>query len=603
MATETKEFPVYRRAIGFASMPSEVYEYLKENDGINEGTLYHIKDTHQLYKGYDLLTQQIETIDDATVAVENAMPGIFYVDANGRLATMINGEWVVLSKGNTLDISDIVMDKGQPVASAVSGKAVKEYVDASIQFVTDVTYEETAEKQDNGSSIRKYYLVINKNKTAGGTESRIDLTPFMDATPEEERTLEFAKPILPNDIYYITGAQSSIYTHNMFKNADAADTVEVAIIGTDAESETQHTYITDKYSAYIQDETAGVIKNTIGTTDKAGHEYTSDVIFHSSNLEEGAGYKANIQFIGDSLFYQRGTESKSVPGMLIKELKESNITLTPVGTKGDQESCNYWTLETVVGANTYMEASPKKEVYPGGVNGSTPYNTRNMFLRLATSKDYTNTPEKCFEHTSGGKVSESSYADSTNKGTGKFYIFDYNNYLTNYIGNKPDIVVIGMGNELTPISADPITGTNQYDLTRAMTALEIMVDSIKEALPNVKIGIATPIAKARNIPKDIEWNSYTANYIETLIAKVSELQTKYDGLYLIPLYLHVDRNFNFVPTSQKSKYTGTIDTKKGTYTESDLDHILNDNFLLTNEGRSEVLAALKGWILSVATNV
>lgn len=599
MATETKEFPVYRRAVGFASMPYEVYQYLKENNGINEGTLYYIKENHQLYKGYDILTQQIETVDDATVEPEGARDNVLYVDPNGRLATMINGQWLVLTKGDTLTVSDTVIDKGVATASAVSGKAVKDFVNKSLNFVTDVYYEELPEQQEDGSVLEKYYLVINKNKAAGGTESRIDLTPFMDATPEEERIVDYAKPILPSNIYYITGAQSSIYTHNMFGDPDAADHNEVAIIAEDSEGEIEHTYLYDKFSSYIQNSTSGVFNNTIGTTDKYGHEYINDIIFHSNDITQASGYSAKVQFIGDSLFFQKGTNGKSVPGMFVKELAKDNIIITPIGTKADQESSNYWTLETAVGANTKIMALDK-EVYVGGVKGSAPYETHNMFVRLATAADYTNTPKKCFCHTVGGAESEDNYTDSENKGTARFSIFDYQYYLNTYLASKPDIVVIGYGNELTPLSVNQVTGISEYNFDRAMTALEIMVDSIKDALPNAVIGIATPIAKARNVKKDLEWKKYTSKYIEALIDKVNSLQTKYSKLYLIPLYLHVDRNFNF--SSDASKYTGNIDTKNNVYTQKDIDHLIAEGFQLTDQGRTEVVAALKGWLLEVISN-
>lgn len=125
-------------------------------------TLYFLSDSKDIYKGAQKYTGAIEFY--AGTRPTTGIEGRLYVDTTGATGASIysGGVWTIVAG----DVSQTVLDAGTPVTKAVSGKAVKDFIDGlSLAKESDVI---TAITFDPATTSLKY--------TKNGTDTTLNLT-------------------------------------------------------------------------------------------------------------------------------------------------------------------------------------------------------------------------------------------------------------------------------------------------------------------------------------------------------------------------------------------------------------------------------------------
>lgn len=579
------------RKISFNTISQTKYDYLASQNGLDEGALYFTTDTEELYKGSTKISRRMVVVDDASEAPTDPHGNIiaekdtFYVSDNGVIGAYLQDPdkpdtytWTKFTAGNTLDVMQSVMVNGTATKNPVSGVAVREYVNNDTNKVYDGAFEIKNVTGEDGVTRKKAILTLKKVGNINNVE--LDLSKLLDPNDEEGMTEYYAKPILPSDLYYITAYNQTMYTHNMFEDPEAAKDNKLMLIARDDEGDVTHTYLDEYYTVYMQNE---IVQNTFATTDNNGNEFTKKVTFHTSNPGDCANGSYIYQIIGDGLNAHKNKANRSMTGLMIDKLKGSDykLTLSAVGTKASMETSAGWSLQNLVGMSNYRTTADlltppeeliitRDETAHSGLNA-----TKNPFLKLSTDQDRTDHPDWCFTNT--GSENEYSYDAENADPSALYYIFDYAWYLDTHGIKTPDIVTIAFGNDL-PVK----------ELDKEMKSLEIAVNQIKLACPDCIIGVVTPIAPAKTYQGDNNWELYVAPYIERLIAKVKDLQKDLTNIYLVPQYMFVDRNFNYVTTdvTPMSMYNDATKRK------------VNEGYILNDDGITEYNAALSAWLLN-----
>lgn len=576
----------------FNTITQSYYDYLKENEALSNSAFYVVEETGTLYKGDIKLSKNYIVVDDASDAPvdENgnvvAEKDVFYISNNGVVAAYLPStgnvdvyQWVIFSQGDTVDVSDDVIVQGYATKNPVSGVAVQKFVDGDTNKVYDGSFEIKQETDASGITKKKAILTLKK---IGGTHNvELDLSELINAEDNGDVQTYYSKPIVPNDLYYITTYQQALYPHNMFEDPEAFEKCKVVLIGADDEGDVTHQYLNDSYTVYMQNET---LQNTLATTDEDGNEFTKDVIFHTAYDDSAAGTEATIQFIGDTVTASKNEDGSNLIEKFVSKIGENEyqIKLTPVGTKGNGESSMYWSFANAVGMSNTLTYAPESYVSRTITRYEKPSSSLtefiNPFLKLSTDEDRENHPEWCFTNT--GSANETSYAEDQDDSK-LHYIFDYAWYLEAHEIETPNVVLIAMGNVQDP------------DIEKELLALEIMIRQIKAANPNCMIGIVTPIAPAKSYANDDLWEKKIAPFIEREIAAVKRIQMDYKLIYLVPMYLYVDRNFNFEVKSSENASTFSDVTKS----------VTADTCVLNERGRSEYAACLTAWMVNAIPNV
>lgn len=263
----------------------------------------------------------------------------------------------------------------------------------------------------------------------------------------------------------------------------------------------------------------GIIQNNTDTQ--------KTITIHSVQSNANNGKSIKYQALGDSL------TNRGVANYTSRKLSEYGVTTTCIGTMNNSgykgEGREGWTYSNYVGRNNKflndgLAITPLTSKADGSLK-------TNPFIRLATDTDKANHPDWCFRNT--GAKWELSYSEDTDK-TGDFYIFDYANYLSVQGLDTPDIITIGLSTN------DISTHGSSKDIVSCTEGLNIMIQQIKSALPNVKIGIIpTPVCRVH--PDNVNRRKRDILWANSCMTQVSDLKSTYDNLYIVPVWMHMSR--------------------------------------------------------------
>ncbi len=251
------------------------------------------------------------------------------------------------------------------------------------------------------------------------------------------------------------------------------------------------------------------------------------ITIHSVQSNANDGKSINYQAIGDSL------TNRGVANYTRVKLNEYKVTANCIGTINNStvkgEGREAWTYSNFVGRNNiYLNEGAAITPLTSKADGTL---KTNPFIRLATSTDKTDHPDWCFRNT--GSKWELSYSEDSDK-TGDFYIFDYANYLKVQGLANPDIITIGLSTN------DISTHGTDKDIVSCTEGLNIMIQQIKSALPNVKIGIIpTPVCRVH--PENIYRRKKDIIWANSCMTQVSNLKSTYSDLYIVPVWIHMSR--------------------------------------------------------------
>ena len=240
-----------------------------------------------------------------------------------------------------------------------------------------------------------------------------------------------------------------------------------------------------------------------------------------------------IMCIGDSL------TNRNLGNMIKNYLKTvyGMTDITNVGTMTNQfdqkgEGREGWMFTNFIGKSWSTVAGTSIIPLTTKANGSV---STNPFVRVATSDD---DATKVYNY----------------NGTG--YIFDFANYLTVQGVEAPNVITIAL-------STNDISHSEDY-LTECENALKIMVESIRKALPSVKIGVIPTfnfaMTESGNIAfkKGLKW---TKKCIE-LVKALNDSNTN-----IVPSYMFVDR-MSAYPVTYADIESDTVNVKEATITDS-----------------------------------
>jgi hypothetical protein len=147
--------------VKFVSTSASGYASITTPDN---NTLYFLEDTKDLYKGSVKFTGAVVVYSGARPA--SGEDSKLYVSTAGSASIYTGGAWVDVAGNGSVEVSQTVLDGETPTTQAVSGAAVKSYVEgldyaASADVVTDVAY-------DSATKAVKF--------TKNGVESSLPLT-------------------------------------------------------------------------------------------------------------------------------------------------------------------------------------------------------------------------------------------------------------------------------------------------------------------------------------------------------------------------------------------------------------------------------------------
>lgn len=139
----------------------------------------------------------------------------------------------------------------------------------------------------------------------------------------------------------------------------------------------------------------------------------------------------------------------------------------------------------------------------------------------------------------------------------------YSKYLTRYSLATPDVVLIQLGiNDTFGLASDASVNSTSATI---ISKLDILIASIKEANPSVKIGICTP-------PSYADQNAFAVNYSSgqtawrakrNIILYNAALIAKYgadaNNVYLVPTGYNVDTKYGFPTSVRKANSRSTED--------------------------------------------
>lgn len=278
--------------------------------------------------------------------------------------------------------------------------------------------------------------------------------------------------------------------------------------------------------------------------------YFKEIAKESVSKTSKTGLTPKIINIGDSL------TNRNVAQQLRDKLISYGVTPTFYGTMVNAnmsgEGREGWEFENFIGMDNTYNTSPIVRQLEKGESTL----TLNPFLKLATEADKSTNPKWCFRNT--GSNQEVSYNDSIDK-TGNFYIFDFAYYVSTQEIAMPDLVTIALSTN--DISQDGIDA-----LAQSRLALEIMIKQIKKVAPNCKIGVIPSPSWGSTDTGNQQWETYVATWIENCMTDVLNYQQSLSGIDIVPIWCHLNRDFNF-PYSEAKDLSTINQSKIATRTE------------------------------------
>lgn len=297
--------------------------------------------------------------------------------------------------------------------------------------------------------------------------------------------------------------------------------------------------------------------------------YSTDFSVNKVSVSTKTGATPKILMIGDSI------TNRQLPNYLKLKLADYGITSTMLGTMINEggergEGREGWLTSTFTGRSSKRIGVPAK-VSLQSTQGTSSI-TLNPFIRLATEADKTNFPDRCFRMSTTETYTEKSYEEDTDK-TGDFYIFDFANYMTVQGIETPDIITIALGtNDISVLGSNAINNAKEN--------FDIMLDSIRAILPNVKIGII-PQPQAGDT---VRWRDSVVPFIEAIIKYVSDRAD--DNLFIVPVWMHQNREFIF----------NTTTTSVGIGESNEMIETLGDNIHFGTDGRYQYTDVLFAFV-------
>lgn len=213
------------------------------------------------------------------------------------------------------------------------------------------------------------------------------------------------------------------------------------------------------------------------------------------------------------------------------------ITQTSIGTMINNnsqrgEGREGWLFTNFIGKNWTTKNGEKITAAIGTTNNQL---LVNPFLKIATATDLTDNPDYCF--TTNG------ISYSVDQTQAIYYIFDFTNYLTMQGIGIPNVITIAL-------STNDILNESTTYIEDCKNAMLFMIKKIREASPNVKIGIIPTFNFGMNVIgnlnqiKALRWTKECISSIDALADA---------RCYTIPTYLSVDRLTAFPFTTEAPK--------------------------------------------------
>lgn len=250
---------------------------------------------------------------------------------------------------------------------------------------------------------------------------------------------------------------------------------------------------------------------------------------NKANLENKS---PNMLLIGDSLTHD------NLARVLVEKLTEKGASPQIVGTFQDSltsgystEARGYWNYRVFTGQSSIVAGIP---ITLPSASATTTTKFENPFLRLATQADYAQHPDWCFRRTAGGKLKELSYAEDADK-TGSFYIFDFAWYLSQRQIPIPEVVTIALSTNDIQLDTPSVDW-----FLMAQKGLKILIEQIKLAVPNVKIGVIPAPEWGENDRAD-GFESEVKKWIEYCKVAVKS----YTNVDVVPVWMHMNENWDW----------------------------------------------------------
>lgn len=351
--------------------------------------------------------------------------------------------------------------------------------------------------------------------------------------------------ILPDKMYFLSNTPLPLYKSSIFPFCPSIENFKTVLI------DLGNTTTSPSYKYFYED--IDLNPTTLPSTFRIGiktnasthpnlYTYYKDITKVVTDPSTKTSATPKIMHIGDSL------TNLEIPYQIKTKLAALSITATMCGTMENiggeyGEGRGGWAFRHFIGQDTNLYGY---KVNPCTVQPIYNPTFSNPFVRLATADDKTNHPTWCFRST--GAENELSYQSDEIK-TGDFYIFDFENYLTNNSLTDPDIITIGLstndflrGSDIVD-PHDVVTKSISDIIDLNLFALEIMITSIHAACPNAKIGIIPAPVISDCDWGCIMWNA-VSEWIEECITYVNSLNAS-SYLSIVPVWCHMDRSWNW----------------------------------------------------------
>lgn len=356
--------------------------------------------------------------------------------------------------------------------------------------------------------------------------------------------------LLPPKMFFVDNLPLPLYRDNIFadNSVNLSSIFKTALINVDFNNGYFPTYqyfdedIKLDPAKLLATFTIGVKQYTFPDT-----HYYGDILKSTVSATSKTGRTPKIINLGDSL------TNRNVPARLKAKLEGYGVAPSVYGTMANGGGVNGegregWTFSQFIGkSNQIGGVAITRQTTAGAGTLQT-----NPFLKLADATDLANNPTWCFRNT--GVFTEKSYAEDTDK-TGDFYIFDFGYYLATQNFAIPDVVTIAL-------STNGIT-----DLAGNRLALEVMIKQIKKACPSCKIGVIPTGAWGSNATGNAVWKTSVVPWVENCMTDVKTYQSSITGLDIVPIWCHVNRDFNFLygAATSLSSVNATKKAQRGDY--------------------------------------
>ena len=334
-------------------------------------------------------------------------------------------------------------------------------------------------------------------------------------------TVSENKLLLPDKMYLVKGETLPIYLSSVIPNPYKIPAVKPSIVYQTDDISTNIDRFTDGY-----DINCDKLKNgfRMGYTQYVNSElYFKDISAVYCDPSIISNKTPVVLHIGDSI------TNRDIPYRSELFLNQWGISPTYVGTLNNGirrgEGREGWEYTNFIGMSNIW-GNNGSVINPDNSSATTDLNS-NPFLKVATDNDKANHPDWCFTHT--GVTRETDYSNSDDKQQ-VFYIFDIANYLTAHNVSKPNIITIAL-------STNDITRHSDY-LQTCIFSMNVMIDRIREQLPDVKIGIVPSPAWGYG---NNTFQTRTSVWIEECMHAISSRND--DNVFVVPIWCHMNREW------------------------------------------------------------